>query len=234
MNKPQILITAVMLGIQVLAQQTGAYSQGKYSSPNGTITVGMKLDLKDPAVRRRFKMSNFCADPESRGAIGFEYVSDNQNALQMPPGSEYVESAVVENGIVVSTEMAARIYYNTNAEAGEACMRAASVFATGLQLERLVIGNSRPKELMKSKSLQIAETLLGKDATDEEKAKEALKVSARLGLDFDIAVVMQTGSYINRHAITLGKNNQGKTFVAATRMTMTVDTLRNNNGKRSR
>ena len=190
------------------------------------ILLGMHINVNDPYTRKKYRMSNFVDDPGSPGAVGFDYVTSN-DPQNMPKGSRWVSSAVVENGIVTALGTSTRIYFTSKEDAGDAAVKAARAFAAGLMIDKMIIGSTPPKELKRSKSLQIAGITLGDNATEEEKAVEALRVSAKLGSPCDISVIMQRGSIITVHAIKIGRETNGDSYVAYETITLPVDSSRN-------
>ena len=189
------------------------------------ISLGMHINVNDLYTRNKYGMSNFVDDPGSPGAVGFDYVASN-DPKGMPKGARWVSSAVVENDVVTALGTSARIYFTSKKDAGDAAVKAARAFAAGLMLDKMIGGSAPPRELKRSESLHIAGITLGSNATEEEKAIEALRVSARLGSPYDISVVVQNGSIITLHAIKIGREKNGNSYIAYDTITQSVDSMR--------
>lgn len=190
------------------------------------ISLGMHINVHDPYTRKKYMMSNFYSDPGSPEAVGFDYVDSNAQK-DMPNGCRWVSSAVVANDIVIGLGTSVRVYFASKEDAGDAAVKAARAFAAGLMIDKMIIGSAPPKELKRSKSLQIAGITLGDNATEEEKAVEALRVSAKLGSQYDISVVVQSGSIAKLHQIKIGREKNGDSYVAYETITLPVDSSRN-------
>ena len=180
------------------------------------LELGMRIDVRDQMVRRKYRMRNFNKQPNSQNIVVFEYTTGSEP--KMPEGSEYVNGAAVKDEIVVGTYCGVRSYC-ANASAEEIARVFTSVakpYALGVQLALSISGSkdNPPTILERSRALQIAEMTLGKDASEEEKAIEAMRVSNRLDIDKDIFVVIQNGGLSTKHSITWGKNEQGIFFEA--------------------
>ena len=177
------------------------------------LRLGMKFDVNDSQMRRKFKMSNFMCESNM---IGFDYIPVG-GLPEMSTGSGWTCSATVKDGHVNSIQEAVMFYFDNDDEVLKAFNKAANVYALRIGLDNKIVGsrNSIPIELMRSKPLQVAESMLGSNASEQEKAFEALYSAFKLGIPPEIFIVTQVGSVVKSHEIKIGKNKRGQTYVAA-------------------